>query len=328
MNTQLTNDSVSWKGILYALLVFLFSISTHAEGSTGFSLVNDKKETKISFILINNLIVIPIRLNNGQMTKAVVDTGVRSVVLYGKKYRKCLDFTNTRKVKINGLGRGKRQHGKLSVNNVLRIGDVLGEGLGIVSIDEIIPFDVLHDQGVEAILGYQLFSNFIIEIDYLNNEITFRDPLYFSPNLEADHFDLELIDTKPYITTTLKIKNEHSVLQANEMKILLDTGAALDMMIYSNSKNAKLFMLNTTNKVAIGQGMNGEIAGHTTLKLDIDIGQIELSDIVVSIADKQSGKQHRKFFGVDGLIGGNVLKQYKVTFDYINGDVYLEKPDI
>jgi len=328
MNTQLTNVSAPKKGMLFALLAFLFSITAYGEGSAGFSLVDDKKETKISFTLINNLIVIPIRLNNGQITKAVVDTGVRSVILYGKYHRKNLDFTNTRNVKINGLGRGKRQEGKLSVNNVLRIGDVLGEGLGVVSIDDIIPFEILHNEGVEVILGYQLFSNFIIEIDYLNNEITFRNPIYFAPNLEADHFDLELIDTKPYITTTLKIKNEHSVLQANEMKILLDTGAALDMMIYSNSKNAKLFTLNTSSKVAIGQGMNGKIDGKITSQLDIDIGQIELSDIVVSIADKQSGKQHRKFFGVDGLIGGNVLKQYKVTFDYINGDVYLEKPDI
>lgn len=326
MNTQLTHKGMLWSGILCIFLSFIF-FNSHSRTSTGFSLIGSKKESKVRFKLINNLIVVPIRLNNGRVTRAVVDTGIRSVVLYGRKYRRDLDFTNTRNIKINGLGKGKRQEGQLTVNNVLQIGDVLGEGVGIVSIDKEIPFEILRKHGVEAILGYQLFSNFIIEIDYLNSEITFRDPRYFSPNDEAYHLDLELIDTKPYITTTLKIKNEHSVLHAKEMKLLLDTGAALDMLIYNNSKNAKLFTLNSSKKMAIGQGMNGEIGGYTARSINMDIGNIELTDIVVSLVDRKSGKKHSKHFGVDGLIGGNVLKKYKVTFDYINGDVYLEKPD-
>lgn len=328
MNTQYITTGVPWKGMLCIFLtLFSFApVAAYSKNSNGFSILGDKRESKISFELIGNLIIIPIKLNNGETTKAVVDTGIRSVVLYGEKYRNDLDFSNSRNVKINGLGKGKRQEGKLAVNNHLRIGDILGEGVGIVSIDTEIPFQILHDNGVEAILGYQLFVNFIIEIDYPNNEIIFRDPFYFSPNLDAHHFDIEVVNTKPYITTTVKIKNKHSEIHAYDMKILIDTGAGLDMMVYNNSKNAELFMLKNSNKVRIGQGMNGMIGGYLSSSLNINVGGINLSEVSVSIADRKSGKKYSNKYGVDGLIGGNILKKYTVTFDYINGDIYLEAP--
>lgn len=324
MTTQLTRTCVPCKGLLCVPLIYLLIFNTYSAGSIGFSLIGSKKESVVKFELINNLIIVPIQLNNGHRTKAVVDTGIRSVVLYGKKFREQLNFTNSRDVKINGLGKGRRQQGRLAVNNAVRIGDVLGEGVGIVNVDEKIPFEILSENGVEAILGYQLFSNFIIEIDYLNNEITFRDPIYFTANPEAHQFDIEVIDTKPYITTTIKIKNEHSEILAHDMKVLLDTGAALDMMIYHGSKNAKLFTLGKSNKETIGLGMNGEIGGYSTTDLSIYVGGVNLESISVNVADRRSGKKYSKHYGVDGLIGGNVLKRYKVTFDYINGDVYLE----
>ena len=333
MNTQLTITSVSWKGMLCISLILIlvfkvYSAKINSASSSGFSLLGNKKESKIKFELINNLIVVPIRLNNGKTTKAVIDTGIRSVILYGRKHRDELDFTNTRNIKINGLGKGKRQEGKLAVNNDLRIGDVVGEGIGIVSVGMEMPFEILNTNGVEAILGYQLFTNFIIEVDYIHNEITFHDPFYFSPNLEAHRFNIEVIDTKPYIITTIKVKYAHSEILAYNMKILIDTGAALDMAIYSNSKNARLFMINPSDKVRIGQGMNGEIGGYKSNNINIDVGDISLYNISISIIDRKSGKKYSNHYGVDGLIGGNVLKQYKVTFDYINGDVYLESPNM
>jgi hypothetical protein len=327
MTTQLTKTSMPCKGLLCFPLIYLLIFNTYSVGHKGFSLIGSKKESKVKFELINNLVVVPIQLNNGQWTKAVVDTGIRSVVLYGKKFQKQLNFNNSRDVKINGLGKGRRQQGKLAVDNAVRIGDVLGEGVAIVSVDEEIPFEILSENGVEAILGYQLFNQFIIEIDYLNNEITFRDPVFFTANPLAHQFHIEVIDTKPYITTSIKIRNEHSEIIAHEMKVLLDTGAALDMMIYNGSKNAKLFTLDKSSKGSIGLGMNGKIGGYSTTDLSIIVGNVNLKSIAVNVADRRSGSRYSKHYGVDGLIGGNVLKHFKVTFDYINGDVYLEEPE-
>jgi predicted aspartyl protease len=329
MTNKFNISITSCKGLLCISLLYFLSFNTYSIGNVGFSLIGSKKESKVKFEQIDNLIVVPIQLNNGQWTKAVVDTGIRSVVLYGKKFRKQLNIMDSRDVKINGLGKGRRQQGKLAIDNEVRIGDVLGEGVAIVSVDGKIPFEILNKNGVEAILGYQLFNRFIIEIDYLNNEITFRDPDLFIANPNAHHFGIEVIDTKPYITTSIKIRNEHSEIIAHEMKVLLDTGAALDMMIYNGSKNANLFTLDKANMGAIGQGINGEIGGYSSTYSNINIGDIHLESISVSVAVRKTNKdRYGKKHGIDGLIGGNVLKHFKVTFDYINGDVYLEEPGL
>jgi hypothetical protein len=327
---MIAQSNVHWKCILciFLTIFLLSSITTFSQKVIGFSLLDGKRESKISFELIGNLIVVPIRLNNGKMTKAVVDTGIRSVVLYGRKFRNNLDFTNTRNIRINGLGKGKRQEGKLAINNTLRIGDVVGKGVGLVSVDTEMPFQILNENGVEAIMGYQLFINFIIEIDYINHEITFRDPSSFLPNPNARHLDLEVDYSKPYTTTTIKIKDRQSEIHACKMKLLIDTGAGLDMMIYSRSKNAKLFMSKKSGKVRIGQGVNGDIQGIVAEKMKMNIGQFELSEVEVSFSDRKSNRKHSRYFGVDGLIGGNILKRYKVTFDYIHGVVYFEQPNL
>ena len=72
-------------------LIVLFSFfydSVHSKADTGFSLKENKKVSKIPFQLIDNLIVIDLKLNQYHSVKAIFDTGVRSIILYGKKFKK------------------------------------------------------------------------------------------------------------------------------------------------------------------------------------------------------------------------------------------------
>lgn len=305
----------SWLIVLFS---FLYN-SFYSKAYTGFSLKENKKVSKIPFQLIDNLIVIDLKINESHTVKAVFDTGARSIILYGRKFKKQLDYTNTRIVNVSGLGKGKLQQGALAVNNSVEIGEVLGEGVGLVHMMCKIPFSKLSEANIEAVLGYQLFSNFIIEIDYGEMVISFHDPISFEKDEEAFDFDLDIIDTKPYITTKVTIDEDSEITS----KWLIDTGASVDMIVYNTSYNYGYFINGKKKKNVIGFGFNGEIEGISTSK-KIKLGGIQLGNKNVHIIDKYSDGKEGKQFGADGLVGANILKQYKVTFDYIGGHVYLK----
>ena len=287
----------------------------------GFFFKENKRISSIPFQVIDNLIVIDLELNDRKKVKAVFDTGIRSIMLFGSKYKKHLDYSYTREIPINGLGTDKRPTGNLTIDNSLDIGDIRGEGVAIVHVSHSLPFDILHQAGVEAVIGYQLFTSFVVEIDYNKQEVVFHDPkTYYNWN-SSYSFPIEIIDTKPYITTSIKLGDQENVVE--NVKLLMDTGASVDMIIYGSSEKSKFFEHNSRKQQLIGFGLNGDIRGDEKA-CQLQLGPIDLGMNVVSIINPKSDDMISRRFGVDGLIGSKVLRNYVVTFDYIHKMVYLK----
>ncbi|MBA4057965.1 MAG: peptide-binding protein, partial [Marivirga sp.] len=68
------------------LIFFLFcSVLPNLRGQNlGFSLADGKKKVQIPIEIINNLIVIPVVLNDALPLKFILDTGVRTTILTQK----------------------------------------------------------------------------------------------------------------------------------------------------------------------------------------------------------------------------------------------------
>ncbi|MFN2216782.1 MAG: peptide-binding protein, partial [Anaerolineales bacterium] len=58
----------------------------------GFKIEGDRKKIKIPFELYNNLIVIPVVVNDRLPLRFVLDTGVRTTILTEKVYSQLLDL--------------------------------------------------------------------------------------------------------------------------------------------------------------------------------------------------------------------------------------------
>lgn len=106
------------------LLVLLFAIvfqSTILLGQDGFYFKKNKSKDRISFELINNLILIPVEVN-GVKLSFLLDSGAANTIIFSFEERDSLLLNSARKIRLRGLGADNPVDGIISENNRLKIG--------------------------------------------------------------------------------------------------------------------------------------------------------------------------------------------------------------
>ena len=100
-----------------AFVFFLFFCFSAVLGAqTGFFLQSNKKKDKIPFKLVNNLPIIQIEIN-GTPLSFILDTGVKSTILFSLEEADSLQLRNTTPVMLQGLGAGGAVEALRSLNN-------------------------------------------------------------------------------------------------------------------------------------------------------------------------------------------------------------------
>src|SRR5688572_22690972 len=118
------------------LLLSAPCLALHTPTEAGFYLPSHLQETKFTYTVINNLIVLPVRINDSIQVNLILDTGCRNLVLFGKKFAKLFHTESGRAVEFSGLGSGRTVQGKLSLGNKVSIDAVLGNRIPVVVIPE------------------------------------------------------------------------------------------------------------------------------------------------------------------------------------------------
>src|SRR6478735_6661539 len=86
------------------LLVIFSLISYCSLGQLGFTLADGATKVEIPIEVHNNLVVVPVIVNNQLPLKFIVDTGVRTTILTQKIYSDILHLAYTKKYTIAGAG--------------------------------------------------------------------------------------------------------------------------------------------------------------------------------------------------------------------------------
>ncbi len=148
-------------------VVSLFCAASACAQNLGFALAGGKKSVQIPIEVHNNLMVLPVVLNDALPLKFILDTGVRTTILTQKTFSDILDLPYSRKYTISGPGGQKLVDAYVTNNVSLQLPGIRGRGHAMLVLDQ----DYLELRNylgtdVHGILGYELFSRFIIEVDY------------------------------------------------------------------------------------------------------------------------------------------------------------------
>src|SRR5690242_15689985 len=103
--------------LLSFLLLLLVEKSTGQGQVLGFAIADGKKRVDIPIEIQNNLIVVPVVLNDVLPLKFIVDTGVRTAILTQKAFSDILELPYSRKYTISGPG-GEKLIDAYVTNNV------------------------------------------------------------------------------------------------------------------------------------------------------------------------------------------------------------------
>ncbi|MEY4930122.1 MAG: hypothetical protein RI909_846 [Bacteroidota bacterium] len=306
------------------VVIVVASISCGYAQVLGFSLPQGKTKVQFPIEVYNNLVVMPIILNGQLPLKFILDTGVRTSILTEKAYSDILNLPYTRKYTIAGPGGEKLVDAYVTNNVTLDMPGVHGQGHAMLVLEkDYLELRNYLGTDVHGILGYELFSRFIIKIDYERKVLTLMQPERFKPNKKHTWLPITVEDTKPYIIVGLQM-NDSTSLSA---KLLVDSGASHGLFLESNS-NPKITIPEKHVSSIIGRGLGGEITGQIGRIKALEIGNYTVPGVIANFPDPRTYidtlKTSRSIFR-NGSIGGEMLSRFTVVFNFPGERIYLKK---
>ncbi len=286
-------------------------VGTH----TGFVFDNPKKKTTtISFKTASNLIIIPVIINDSDTLNFILDTGVRNPIITELPFVNKLNLNYLQPVDIKGLGEGEPLTAYRSSNNRINIEGLVAYNQEIqMIINE--NFQISHILGipVHGLIGFNLFKDFVVKIDYSTCKLTLIKPdNYKYRNNPKDivmplHFEMN----KPYVRTSIMTDKNEEV----PVKLLVDTGAS-DALWLSTSSDERISLPENHVETFLGRGLNGDLFGKKGRIGGIWVGPLVLYEPIVAYPEGELIQQLITTNDRNGTLGAEILRRFNVTFDY------------
>lgn len=273
----------------------------------------------IPFKLVNNLMIISLSLNKSDTMNFILDTGVKTALLIGQQTGDSLRLKYARKIKIKGLGEGEDIEAIHSFGNRIDLHQVYGINQDVlILLQDVFFFSSKLGIRIHGIIGYDVFKNFVVDINYEKRELVLKEHRKFKQSKRDKLIPLIVEDGKPYIETVVQMHDGTQV----KTKLIVDTGAshALSLDLFSNQS----LKIPPKNRSAyLGRGLNGDIHGKIGRVQGIEIGGFRLENILTSFPDSTSLRHVNAVTQRNGNLGAEILKRFHVTFDYLNQRMLL-----
>ncbi|MEN3322955.1 PDZ domain-containing protein [Mariniflexile soesokkakense] len=302
------------------MFVLLLSNLVFSQGR--FTIQNKHRSDKIKFKLINNLIIIPVKIN-GVTLSFLLDTGVSKPIIFNfLNVSDTLKIKNTETIFLRGLGEGELVEALKSNNNIIRIGEAINLSQDLYAIFEA-NLDLAPKLGfpVHGIIGNDIFSDLIVEVNYSKEYLKLTEPEAYKYKKcgKCETFNLEFYNGKPYINAEVTIDSKKI-----PVKLLIDSGGSDVLWLFEND-SLGIKSSNAFFNDFLGHGLSGSVYGKRT-KIDaLSLKSFVLENANVAYPDSASISIARKFKDRNGSLAGNVLKRFNIIFDYQKAIITLKK---
>ncbi len=288
----------------------------------GFKLPKDQKFQKIHFELINNLIIIPLEIN-GDKLKFVLDSGVSKPILFNLSDQDSIQINNVSEVTIRGLGDGEPMKALSSKGNTFKLGKAKNSNQDLyVVLDKEINFSTSLGIPVHGILGYDLFRDFIVEVNYNSQNIKLHNRDTYKPGRKGKSQTLRMSieRRKAYVEGTVLMSGAEDI----PVKLLVDTGSSDALWLFREPEKG-LEIPEKNYEDYLGRGLSGDIFGKRTKVSGIKIGDFELKDAKAAFPYRESFGYIKNLGDRNGSVGGEILKRFNIIFDYARGEITFKK---
>ncbi|MBL7849663.1 MAG: aspartyl protease family protein [Cyclobacteriaceae bacterium] len=306
-------------------VVLLLLLPGICPAQLGFHLKPGQRRVQFPIEVINNLVIVPVVINGQLPLRFILDTGVRTTILTEKAFSDILNLQYSRYIKVAGPGEEKLVEAYITNDVTLDLPGIHGQGHAMLVLEkDYLELRNYMGTDVQGILGYELFSRFVVEIDYEGRHLTITAPDAFKRRKKYQELSISVEDTKPYVSVPVTLQNNTRL----ETKLLVDTGASHGLVLDPQSDERIVVPEKHINSL-IGRGLAGTISGQVGRIHSIEFGSYTLHDVVTNFPNPgdygfndsiKAGKTFRH-----GALGGDLLRRFTVVFNFPMEKIYFRK---
>ena len=308
------------------LFLYLCFCSFCAHGQQELiSIPRGSGKVEIPFEYVNNFIIVRIVFNKTFPLKFIFDTGAENTILTRKEITDLLMVNYQREISIFGSDLTTELKAYVAPGISLEFGEHLriSSQAILVMKEDYFRFEEYAGIEVHGILGADILRRFVIHIDYRRQKIIFQDPSKFSASSVRSYYNIptEFSRHKPYFNLPASIR----VDQSAEVKLLMDTGASLALLLYTHS-DSLLKLPPELIRTTIGHGIGGTIDGYVGRTAKLRIDEMELNNVVTNFHDVAQEYVIDSTFlnNRNGIMGNVILQRFHIVIDYVREEVYLK----
>ncbi|MDG5492787.1 aspartyl protease family protein [Psychroserpens sp. SPM9] len=305
----------------YTIILLILLSCTFSFGQGQFNL-SRKQTDKVRFQLINNQIILPVEIN-GVKLSFLLDTGVSKPILFNITNTDSLQINNVETIFLRGLGGGESVKALKSQNNFFKIGNAININQDIyVVFDQHINFTPKLGVPVHGIIGYDVFKNFVVEINYKSGYLKLhrQDSYKYKTCKKCETFNLSFFNNKPYIDVDVKLDEK-----LIPVKLLIDTGSSDALWLFENDSLGITTEYYNYFHDFLGRGLSGNVHGNRSVVKSVKLKSFELNAVNVAFPDSTSISFARKIKDRNGSLGAEVLRRFNLIVDYENSKITLKK---
>lgn len=275
-------------------------------------------QTHVAFELNANKIYLPVRVNNKGPYWFILDTGSVSNVV-DTDLARSLSITLGHSFEAQGAGE-KTITGAVGSGVSLTISDLeLTQGrIDIEPVNSAISS--AEGRRVDGLLGYDLLSRFVVEIDYIARQVTIVEPSRFRYVGQGDSIPLEIVRGNILVAAELTMPNGNTASGT----FLIDTAWRSSLTLTSPfvASHNLLTITPRTIDAVTGMGIGGATVDTIGRMPSLKLGRHTLENFVADFSHAKAGVLSQGDFA--GVIGAEILRRFKVIFDYPRGRMIIE----
>lgn len=272
----------------------------------------------VPFELVAGKVFVPVVVNGSEPQWFALDTGSPMAVI-DRDLCKKLDLECTPGGQASGAGEMGAEMWMVRGASMTMAGIPLPEGVPVVAIDidRLSPYSA-HE--LKGLVGNDFLSSHVVRIDYQARHLTIFDPegwTYDGPGQVVP------VTTAGYNFIRAQITPPGG--KPIRATFMIDTGAGLTVSLNTHFVNRHHFLDGHIPAIeaSVGFGVGGEVT-ESVARFDLlRIGDLEVARPIVMLSQDQAGAL--AMGAMDGIIGGELLRRFTVTFDLLHRRMILEK---
>lgn len=271
----------------------------------------------ISFELWRNRVYLQTRINGSDPFPFILDTGASTTTISQEFARQLnLQLKNRHQEKGVGVGEGSTDISSLDSITI----DLYGhKAVAKHAIAIEMGNGSANGRHPYGVLGSEIFSRYVIEIDYAAKTVSLYDSRSYIYAGPGEVVPFKLLGGSPFV----KIKVEMPGLKTVEGFFMIDTGSSGGLGL--NSPFVKKNLLLKSQQRFLDRSASGA-SGQARVLMgraqSLRLGSSVIQRPVAHLSQAKEGASADSSY--DGTIGGEILRRFKVIFDYSRERMILE----